>query len=77
MTEKSMRKMLHRIWYHYDQLSKALNVAHSKELISYPEGSYKENAPCASMWEVRQRIENTTKDRIASTIQSSIKSRLL
>lgn len=73
MTEKKMRAHLRRIWFHYNNLQRALNRAHDENLINYPHDTYKEQAPCASMWEVKKRIELTTKDTITEIIHSEIK----
>lgn len=74
MTEKKAKKLLHRIWFHYDQLQKALNAAHSAGLIEYKD--YATEAPCEALWKCRERVEKTTKDQLAAVIQSEIRAKI-
>lgn len=73
MTEKNMKKQLKRIWYHLDHLQSALNWAHHTALIKYPSDQYNELAPCYSMAELRERIRQTTKDKIAEVITQEMR----
>lgn len=74
MTEKKLKKSLHRIWFHYNRLQIALNQAHHNEIISYED--HKTEAPCESMYELKTRIENTTRNTIARTFHSEIRSKV-
>ena len=66
-----MRKLLRRIYFHYDRLSTALNDAHNADLIKYDQ--YAGNAPCESLWQCRERVEKTTAPQIANIIQSQVR----
>lgn len=70
MTEKKMRKQLRRIWFHFNQLQKALNESHNDGLICYAEWK---DGPCHHMGNIREAIKTTTKDSIAEIIQASIR----
>jgi hypothetical protein len=71
MTEQKVRKHLHRIWFHWARLQKALNDAHNAEIIVY--GSYTDEGPCFSLYQLKDRLEATTKDAIAKTLHRSLR----
>lgn len=68
MTEKSMRRKLKRIWFHIDQLHNAMIDAHNKDLINYPDDKYREEGPCYTLNELRERVRKTTQKKIAEVI---------
>lgn len=74
-TPKQTRRILRKIYYHTRHLQAALNEAHSREVIDYPneEESYKKHAPCWAMDQLRDRIDKTTKDARAKVITDEIK----
>lgn len=73
MTEKKVRAHMHRIWFHLDRLQAALNDAHNADVIVYPDGEYRDCAPCASMDELRKRIRLTTNEQVARAVESEIR----
>lgn len=75
MTEKKLKRHLHRIWFHYDRLRAALNEAHHAGVIVY-EGDYQDVAPCWAMDEMRDRLKAATKDVIAETIHDEIRDKI-
>lgn len=74
MTEKQMRKHLRRIYYHVDQLQRALTDAHNKELLMYKD--FTEESPCHSLFKCEERIHLTTKDQIAKIIRREIRNNI-
>lgn len=73
MTERQMKLLLKRFYYHHDKLQKVLNEAHERELISYPDGTYEDLAPCKSHWDTRGRFEDSTRDKISTIIHDGAK----
>ena len=54
-------------------LQDALNEAHRDEVISYPDGSYQDSAPCYSSFDLKARILQTTKDARAEAVLSEVR----
>ena len=73
MTKQKMEKHLNAIWCHYLRLENALNRAHRDELIDYKD--YETEAPCRAMDILKDRIEATTKAKIAELIHRDIRRR--
>lgn len=73
MTERQMRRHLHRIWFHFRNLQAALNDAHNAELIEYEKY---EDGPCKALYEVRDRIFATTKEKVARITHESVKEKI-
>lgn len=74
-TPKQVRTIMKKIYYHQDKLQDALNEAHNKGIIAYPEkeeGSYFKYAPCAPAYECRERINKTTQLALAEAMKSEI-----
>lgn len=74
LTKKKMEHLLHRIWFHHAMLAKALHAAHRCDLIKYL--NYKNESPCAPLWQVGERVEATTKDQVADIVQSDIRRKI-
>lgn len=74
LTEKKLRNHLHRIWFHYYRLQKALEEAHWADVIRYT--SENEGECCALHSKLKGAIEKNTKDAIAETIQMQIKTKV-
>lgn len=68
-----MEKHLNAIWCHYQRLQYALNHAHSNNLISYD--NYRDEAPCAAMDELKNRIQKTTAKAISDLTHGEIRRR--
>lgn len=66
MTKKKIDYHLNRIYFHWTNLQNALNAAHNDELIMYSD--YASEAPCKSLYELRERVETTTSKKISETI---------
>ena len=73
MTERKVKKHLHRIWFHFYRLQSALNDAHNKDVIKYE--NY-DNGPCKKLYELRDRIYETTKEQAATAVHESVKEKI-
>ena len=62
-----------RIYFHWENLRKALNHAHDLEIISFPNDKYSEQAPCWALYELDTRIDKTTQKVLADTLQREIR----
>jgi len=72
-TPKQVREIMRKIYFHQDRLQRALNEAHEKEIISYPQDAYEEKAPCWATWEARRRIDATTEKAMALAMKNEIR----
>lgn len=71
-TPKQTRALYKRVRFHWWQLHKALNDAHNAEVIKYDSSKYGELAPCFSMGELKERIENTTLKARAEALKQEV-----
>ncbi len=71
MTEKKIKRHLHRLWFHWSRLENALHDAHNSGVISY-EG-YQGTAPCESLHELKARIELATKEQLSTVIHREMR----
>lgn len=51
---------------------RALNEAHHHEVIEYPAGTFRENAPCAAFDECWARVIKTTEKQLASAMREEL-----
>jgi hypothetical protein len=72
-TPKQVRYHYKRMMYRWRQLQNALNDAHNASVIKYPDGAYRDEAPCASHWVTRDKIDATTEKNLANAMRSEIK----
>ena len=71
MSEKSVKRHMHRIWFHLDRLQRALNDAHNADVIMYDD--YTTEAPCKAMDDLRERVRCTTNAQVAKAVELEIR----
>lgn len=75
-TPKQTREAIRRIIYHRRQLQAALTHAHDIGVIEYEREKYQEEGPCASLWEMQERVEKTTKEAIYHAYMAEVRETL-
>ncbi len=71
MTEKKMRKLIKRFWYHRNQIRNVLNEMHRQDLIVYED--YGAEGPCWAVDQLDERLKKTTMKQIANIVHDQIK----